>query len=111
MVDHKTLISFKECESTIVNSVKWADIPIESTETVFIQEQEFDIIADDRAVDLHPDPTPKIEAPQVSIVIRMLVDTLDSDEKAVRTLLADGRTEPGGHVQRRIRLSRRSSLS
>ncbi len=79
----------KELEETIINCLEHADIPTDA-ELAFVADDHFKIETSDIPIQLHPDPTPEIEARQESIIIRTFRELTDADLDVVNEIASNG---------------------
>jgi len=77
-----------ELEDTLINTLENADIPTDAP-TSFVGDDHFQVEATDRRVELHPDPTPKIEAHREASVAAAFREMTGAGEDVVQ-VMADG---------------------
>jgi hypothetical protein len=79
-----------ELEEAIVNTLRWAGIPVKPDATTFIADDHFEPRATDRDVRLYDDPTPQIEAEQEALVVTALRSMTDADADLLEQLVERG---------------------
>lgn len=81
-----------EIEEMLLNSLQWADIPIQPDPTTYVADDHFQVRERDRDVATYDDPTPQLEAEQDHLLMTVLRDMTSADEEIVTELAADGGT-------------------
>lgn len=80
----------RELDETLINLLKWSDIPIQPDQTTFVPDKHFGAREAENSVTLHADPTPEMEAQQDALLVTVLRDLCESDVEVLETLVADG---------------------
>jgi hypothetical protein len=80
----------RELEETLINVLRWAGVPIDPTETVFVADDHFDVEASERSIGYFDDPTPDLEFEQENAVLRVMQDLSPSARDVMKTLATDG---------------------
>jgi len=85
----------RELEETLINVLRWADIPAEPDPTCFVEDDHFKVTASDREIADLADPTPALEAEQESMLLSVLGELTPTAREATKALATDG----GMHYQ------------
>ena len=80
----------RELDETLINLLKWSDIPTKPDHTTYVPDSHFEIREAEKPVSLHSDPTPEMEANQEVLLVTVLRDLRESDEEVLETLVTDG---------------------
>ncbi|QZP37096.1 hypothetical protein [Halobaculum magnesiiphilum] len=88
----------EELEERLVNILTWAGVPIapsslgssNDSASTFVEDWHFSPAETPRDLDLHDDPTPKIERSQESMLVRAFSRMTPADESLTEQLVADG---------------------
>ncbi|QSG02533.1 DUF7845 domain-containing protein [Natranaeroarchaeum sulfidigenes] len=80
----------RELEETLVNVLRWADIPAEPDPTCYVEDNHFEVQASDRDIADVADPTPRLEAEQESLLLSVLGELTPTAREATKVLATDG---------------------
>ncbi|MFC7211225.1 hypothetical protein ACFQL3_12155 [Natronoarchaeum sp. GCM10025321] len=80
----------REIDETLINTLRWSDIPVGAGGTTFIADDHFDAAPAEEDVEFFEDPTPEIEAKQDALLITTLRDMTEADVDFMEALVADG---------------------
>ncbi|MCL9812614.1 hypothetical protein [Natranaeroarchaeum aerophilus] len=86
----------REIDETLINTLRWSDIPIGAGGTTFVPDDHFDAAPAEEDIEFFADPTPEIEAKQDALLITTLRDMTEADIDFLEALVADG---DGQHPQ------------
>lgn len=84
----------RELEETLINTLRWAGIPIDPELTTYVEDDHFSIQPSEREIARLSDPTPELEAKQGHLLVRVLDDLSPSADSLLRDIATDG----GKHV-------------
>lgn len=79
-----------ELEETLINMLRWSDVPAEPDPTCFVSDWHFGIGESDRDIADLADPTPQIEAEQESVLLNVLGELTPTAQDAAKHLATDG---------------------
>ncbi|WP_256288783.1 hypothetical protein [Halobellus inordinatus] len=80
----------RELDETLVNTLRWAGVPIKPDPTVFVEDDHFEIEESERSIGYWDDPTPQLEAEQENLITAVLQDLSPSARGVMKTLATDG---------------------
>lgn len=80
----------RELEESLINTLRWAGVPIDADPTVFREDDHFAIRESDRSIGYFDDPTPRLEAEQENLITAVLPDLSPSARSVMQTLATDG---------------------
>ncbi|WP_340099469.1 winged helix-turn-helix domain-containing protein [Salinibaculum salinum] len=90
----------EELDETIINSLSWAEIPSKVGDqdvdagaggnTVFVDDDHFDVQPRDESLPTFEDPCPQLEAEQDHLLMTVLRDMTSADTEIVETVATDG---------------------
>ncbi|MCL9812591.1 hypothetical protein [Natranaeroarchaeum aerophilus] len=86
----------REIDETLLNTLRWSDIPVGAGGTTFVADDHFEATAAEEDVEFFEDPTPEIEAKQDALLITTLRDMTEADVDFLEALVDEG---DGQHPQ------------
>ncbi|GGL26173.1 hypothetical protein GCM10009037_07240 [Halarchaeum grantii] len=81
----------RELDEALINLLHWSDLPTGPHPWIFVEDEYFEVGAEDRNIATHPDPTPELRAEQEHLVTRVFSpDAMGDRELDVLEVLTDG---------------------
>jgi transposase len=80
----------REIDETLINCPRWSGVPVQAGGTTYVADRHFDAAPAEDTVSFEPDPTPKIEAQQDTLLVSTLREMTDSDVEVLEALVDQG---------------------
>ncbi|MFD1634619.1 hypothetical protein ACOZ4L_02670 [Haloplanus ruber] len=80
----------RELDETVLNTLRWAGVPTAPDQTVFVEDDHFEIRETKRSVGIFDDPTPQLKAEQENLITTVLQDLSPSARSVMKTVATDG---------------------
>ena len=80
----------RELDETLVNTMEWADIPVDGSDSVFVSDWHFAANQLEDEIPIEENPAPRLESKQDHLLMTILQDMTTSDKEIVDEIATDG---------------------